>query len=255
MPDAPAYVVFCSYGNDSLALLQLLSEYRLTEQRKVAVVYSDTGWADQTWVQRVDAGEAWAASKGFDCHRTSSIGFLDLVKQRKMFPRGMAQFCTSELKIYPAQRWMDENDPDKRAVCVNGVRRAESQRRANTPIYVPISDAHGGRPLWSPLAEFSNEDRDAMIAKTGFDVLPHRSMECSPCIFSSRADLRQVPAARVDEIRAVEQALGGRTMFRPKAYAGAVGIDEVMRWARSERGQYKPGTDDEADCDSGFCGA
>ena len=255
-PAHPEYVVFCSYGNDSIALLQLLSEYQLQRQAKVYVLYSDTGWADPDWEDRVNRGEAWATAKGFHCARTTSIGFPDLVRKKKIFPRGLAQFCTSELKIYPAQRWLDQNDPHKRAVCINGVRRAESQRRANTPVYVPKSDAHGGRPLWSAMAEFSHEDRDAMIAKTGFEVLPHRSMECSPCIFANRKDLRCVSQQRVDQIRALEAELGdGRTMFKPKAKGGAIGIDEVMRWAWSDHGKYSPLDNDVEDCDSGFCGA
>lgn len=249
------FVVFSSYGNDSIALLQLLSEYRLPAQRRVSVLYSDTGWADPAWTSRVAEAEEWATSLGFQTHRTESLGFEALVRQRKIFPRGQAQFCTSVLKILPAQRWLDDNDPDKQATCLNGVRRAESLRRRDTPIFVPISDAHGGRSLWSPLAEFSDEDRDALIVRTGFEPLPHRSMECSPCIFANRADLRKVSEERIDTIRTIESDLGGRTMYRPKAYAGAGGIDEVIKWAKSERGQYKAPEEHEADCDSGFCGA
>jgi len=255
-------VVFSSYGNDSLAVLQLLSEYRLPEQRHVSVLYSDTGWADEAWGARVDAAEEWAKGKGFHPDRTTAMGFEALARKRKTFPRGRLQFCTSELKIIPAQKWLAENDPDCRALCVNGVRRAESLRRSTTPEFVPVSAAHGGRSLWSALASFSDESRDALIERTGFEVLPHRSMECSPCIFSNRADLRGVKSCTVDRIRDLESDLG-RTMFRPKGYAGAEGIDEVMRWAWSERGQFKsytaaeptPETEDEPDCDSGFCGA
>ena len=248
------YVVFSSYGNDSIALIQLLSEYRLPSQRNVTVLYSDTGWADPSWAERVDKAELWAQALSFNTVRTETIGFEALVRARKIFPRGQAQFCTSVLKIFPAQEWLKENDYEGQMICVNGVRRAESLRRRGTPVFTPISDAHGGRPLWSPLAEFSDEDRNILIERAGFEVLPHRSMECSPCIFSSRADLRKVSEDRIDTIRQIEQDLGGRTMFRPKAYAGAEGIDEVIRWAQSERGQYKP-LDEEPDCDSGFCGA
>lgn len=110
-----------------------------------------------------------------------------------------------------------------------------------------------------PLAEFDDEARNALIERAGFEVLPYRSEECHPCIFSARADLRRVAKERVDQIRAIETDLGV-TMFRPKAYMGAKGIDEVMKWARSERGQYRSPelereVEEEADCDSGFCGA
>ena len=251
------YVVFSSYGNDSIALLQLLHEYRLPEQRTVAVVYSDTKWANAEWPARVTKAARWAETLGFFTATTEpELGFADLVRKRQIFPRGRAQFCTSELKIKPAQLWLDRHDPDRRAVCVVGVRRAESLRRSGTPPFVPISDAHGGRQLWHPLVEFDNEARDALVIRAGWEVLPHRSEECA-CIFSNRKDLRRFSEDKIDEIRDLERELaadGSRTMFRPKAYAGARGIDEVIRWARSERGKYRPEEDDEPDCDSGMCG-
>lgn len=37
----------------------------------------------------------------------------------------------------------------------------------------------------------------------------------------------------------------------PHRFKGAAGIDEVMRWARSDRGQYQPAC---SGCDSGMCG-
>lgn len=144
------FVLFSSGGNDSIAAMQLMHEYRLPEQRAVAVLYSDTGWAAPGWEERVTRVAAWAWSRGFFFARTQSVGFENLVHKKKRFPRGQMQFCTSELKIVPAQQWLQEHDPGGRAVCVNGVRRAESLRRRDTPVYVPISDAHGGRALWSP---------------------------------------------------------------------------------------------------------
>jgi hypothetical protein len=103
------------------------------------------------------------------------------------------------------------------------------------------------------LVEFSDDDRNALIARTPFEMLPHRSLECSPCIFSSRADLRNVSETRIAEIEQLESDVG-RVMFRPKAYAGADGVREVIRWAQSDRGKYKPDVEEEPDCDSGFCG-
>lgn len=247
------FVLFTSWGNDSIAAAQLIHEYGLPRQRRCVALFSDTGWAEPAWLDRVAEAEEWAQGLGFATHRTQSIGFADLARKRKTFPRGLMQFCTGELKIEPAKRWLEQHDPEIRAIAVNGVRRAESLRRAHTPVFTPISDSHGGRSLWSPLAEFSDEDRNALIARTPFELLPHRSMECSPCIFSSRADLRNVSEERAAEIEQLEQDVG-RVMFRPKAYAGAEGIREVLRWAHSDRGKYKPSEDDESDCDSGFCG-
>lgn len=252
-PAYPDFVLFTSWGNDSIAAAQLMHEYGLPRQRRCVALFSDTGWAEPLWLARVAEAERWAQSLGFETHRTQSLGFPDLARKRKTFPRGLMQFCTGELKIEPAKRWLEHNDPERIAIAVNGVRRAESLRRATTPVFVPISDSHGGRSLWSPLAEFNDESRNALIERTPFELLPHRSMECSPCIFSSRADLRNVSEERAQEIEALESEIG-RVMFRPKAYAGAEGIREVLRWAQSDRGKYKPDIEEEPDCDSGFCG-
>lgn len=252
-PTYPDFVLFTSWGNDSVAAAQLMHEYNIPRQRRCVALFSDTGWADPVWVARVEQAEQWAQSLGFVTQRTQSVGFADLARKRKTFPRGRMQFCTGELKIEPAKQWLGTHDPKRIAIAVHGVRRAESLRRANTPVFVPISDSHGGRALWAPLAEFSDADRNALIHRTPFDVLPHRSLECSPCIFSNRADLRNVSPSRVDEIAALERDVG-RVMFRPKAYANAEGIHEIMRWAHSDRGKYNPDAADEPDCDSGFCG-
>ena len=171
----------------------------------------------------------------------------------------------------PAQRYLAEVDPEGTGLCVVGVRRAESDRRKFAPAYIPRSEHHGWRPVWHPLVEFSHEERDALVIEAGFEVLDHRSDECEPCIFSARADLRRVGADKVAVIREIEQDTG-KTMFRAAAYAGASGIDEIMRWAWSERGKYlapeaadggsvgldkdssADGPEPEVDCESDFCG-
>jgi len=50
-------VIFASYGNDSVALIQWAHDKGL---RDVTVAYSNTGWAAQKWPMRVARGNAWA---------------------------------------------------------------------------------------------------------------------------------------------------------------------------------------------------
>lgn len=241
------YNLFSSAGNDSIATAQLLVEMGLPMTDRVRVVYSNTGWAAPYWLDRVLTFFSWAEKWGIEPVILGSKGFEALVREegnRKgeppgRFPSGLAKFCTRHLKILPSKKWLDEVDPGRTDICVTGVRREESQRRASTPIWMPDSENHGGRLRWNPLAEHKEDERNALIRRAGFDVLPHRSDECEPCIFSSRADLRRVRPEKVDIIRQMEKDTG-KTMFRPKAYAGANGIDEVMRWAWSEPGKFKP---------------
>lgn len=265
------YVIFASYGNDSIALIQWAKEKGL---KKVCVVYSDTGWAAEWWQDRVKKGEAWVKNIGFTPVTLNSIGLEALVKKKKGWPRQGIQFCTQELKIFPALDWLKQNDPEKTAVCMVGVRREESANRANWPEWVDESPNHDGREMWSPLVALKDNERNNLIERSGFDVLPHRSMECFPCINSNREDLRVLAKDRnrIEAIELIETEMGftskgkPRTMFRPYRYMGATGIREIVEWAKAPKGKYVPkGQNDQGEldlddgtgggaCNSGWCG-
>lgn len=259
---SPRYIARCSYGNDSIAMLQLMHEHGL---KNVAVVYSDTGWATHQWVERVDRGEEWVRSLGWEPVRLASKGFEAGVlghSQTGMFPTRIRKWCTKELKIRPFLAWVKDADPDKQAIVCVGVRRAESEARKAMPAFMPEQD--NGRHVWHPIVEFSDADRDAMIAKTPFEALPHRSDECGICINANRADLRRASEDHIARVETLEQSIG-RPMFNPAKYAGADGIREVVRWAESERGKFKPAGlkpdmplfDDEPGetCEDAWCGS
>lgn len=232
------HVLFVSYGNDSLALLQWAIENKL---QGCVALYSDTGWASSAWPERVRRWEEYAGKNGISTARTESIGMPELIKLKKAWPRNGLQFCTEHLKILPALRWLEKNDPNKNAVCVCGVRREESARRRSWPEWIEESEKHGGRPLWSPLVSVTQAQRDVLIMRAGGEPLPHRSQECFPCINSNRAQLRLLTEGRVEEIERLEAEMGHtaegkpRTMFRPYRHQGATGIREVWEWAKAER--------------------
>ncbi len=229
------FVVFVSYGNDSIALVQWAHE---NELEGVAVVFTDTGWMADGWAERVEKGEAWVRSLGFTPYRTSSIGFRQLARDKKGFPTQKFQWCSFILKIEPGQRWLAENDPDCRAVCLVGVRRDESQDRADFPEWLIKSMNHGGRMMVAPFATFSEVERNAFIQRAGWEVLPHRSRECR-CINSNRNDMKRFTDNDWQAVSEIEQEVG-KPMFRPKRHMGAVGAAEVRKWANSPRGNYQP---------------
>lgn len=254
------YVIFASYGNDSIALIQWAHEQGL---RDVTCLYSDTGWAADWWLGRVEMGEALAASYGFATARTESEGMLALIKRKKGWPAGggMGSFCTSELKVIPALNWLKANDPEGDAVCMTGVRREESTHRSDAPEHVSDSERHGGRDLWQPLVRHTDAMRDELILRAGWVPLPHRSMECFPCVNANIDDLRMLTEDRIELIDITERDMGmtgkgkPRVMFRPARHKGAVGIRNVVEWAsclreRDQMEMFGSG----AGCDSGFCG-
>lgn len=259
----PRFVIFSSYGNDSVALIQWARNAGLKD---VAVVYSDTKWSAKSWEARVNTLEWWVAKmgNGFWCDRTTSQGFVSLAHEKKAFPTQQFQWCSYILKIEPGQRWLAENDPDKRAVCLVGVRREESQARAKFPEQIASSGNHGGRTMLAPLANLTEAERDSLLEQAGVTPLPHRSMECSPCVNSNRADIRALDEDALSTVEALEADMTEkfgltkngkrRTFFRPHRHMGAVGIREVKRWADSKRGGFEP--EPEADnytCNNGFC--
>lgn len=245
------FVIFSSYGNDSCALIQWAHEWDL---ENVAVVYSDTGWATRGWDARVAKMEDWVRSLGFTPHRTSSIGFRQLARDKKGFPTQRYQWCSYVLKIEPGMRWLEENDPNKSAICIVGARRDEAadplSTRARFPEYLVRSENHGGRMMLAPMVDFNAAARDALLLRAGIDPLPHRSGECK-CINSNKADMRRFDEADILEIEAAEDEIG-RPMFRPHRHMGATGIHEVIRWANSDRGKYVPEPERET-CNSGWC--
>lgn len=261
-PDEPIHVLFASYGNDSIALIQWAHERGL---KGLTVVHSDTGWAADHWIERVQAGADWARSLGFTATALHSEGMIPLVTRKKGWPLPQKyKFCTEHLKINPAKEWLAANDPDGDSICMVGVRRCESRARATWPTWVEESDKHGGRSLWSPLALMLDDERDALVARTPFPLLPHRSQECFPCINANRNDLRRLTPERVEEIAALEARMGftsndkPRTMFRPYRHQGATGIREVWKWAQSKHGEYGKRQlvilGEGTGCDSGMCG-
>lgn len=245
------YIARCSGGNDSIAMLQMLDEHSLKD---VTVTYSETNWGDKSWEARVAEVEAWVLSLGWAFVRVPSIGFEEMVLSQTatgMFPTRIRKFCTKYLKIKPFLKWVAEFDPEKRAIICVGVRRAESKARSGAPAFMPEHD--DGRHVWQPIVEFSDADRNAMVAKTPLPLLPHRSKECF-CINWNRDDLRNASEDHITRVEALEAKVG-RPMFDPKDKMGAVGIREVVRWANSERGQYQAPAEDDFSCEDTWCGS
>lgn len=245
-------VISSSYGNDSIALIQWALENQLPD---VTVVFIDTGWSADGWLERVARCEEWVRSIGFTALNIKpAVQFEELMRTKKGFPSQQFQWCSSFLKGLPFLTWIDEADPGHQAMVLIGKRREESNDRADIPEYVEGSIYHGGRTLRHPLYLHDAAQRDALLRRAGFEPLPHRSKECSPCINANKVDLMQLTQAEIDKVKALE-ADTGQNMFRAKKKGGAVGIEQVIRWAYSGHGRFnKDQVELFSTCSSGFCG-
>lgn len=251
-------IFFSSFGNDSLALIQWGIEQGLKDMH---VAYSNTGWARDDWPDRVAKAKDWVENYGATFHQIESEGFEALVRRKKAFPTNGMAFCSYELKIEPATEWLEKIDPDKKAVCYTGVMRIESNARADWPEVIEESTNHGGRKLVSPMATFSEWQRDELLARTPFEKLSHRSAECWPCVNANKADIQMVEPERVRFISDFEKSMGvgirsgnPKYMFRKSKHGGAEGFKQVYERACSGAKHYSPDQEDLFGCDSGFCG-
>lgn len=250
------YLISTSMGNDSIALIQWAHERELED---CYVIYMDTGWSHPDWSDRVRKGELLAEQYGFVTWRTRSrFTFAEWVEHKKMFPTNKYQWCTSYLKIIPFGIFLDFIDPLCDATVIVGKRRVESKKRKSTQEFETKSNYYTGRTIWNPLYKHSDKDRNKLLTRAGFKVLPHRSLECCPCVNAGRHDLRETPEVCIERVRSLEQVTG-KTMYGTSRYQGASGIDEVMEWAASGKGKYKKGQGRLWNykgelCGSGLCG-
>jgi len=238
------YIVGCSGGNDSIALIQLM----LNKKLSFCVVYNDTGWARDDWSDRIEAVRAWLTGEGVELLVTESEGLEALVRRKKGWPMPASkmQFCTSELKEKPTLELLSKIDPKCNLTFVTGRRRAESLNRRDMPQHQLDSAKHGKREVWNPLYLHDEAMRDELINQTPFKPLPHQSMECYPCVCANKTDLAAMPLndSKIDRIEIIEIEMGHtrnekpRTMFRPYRVGGGVGIRQAVAWGRGERG-YK----------------
>jgi 3'-phosphoadenosine 5'-phosphosulfate sulfotransferase (PAPS reductase)/FAD synthetase len=151
------YCISASYGNDSVALIQWAREQGLED---VTVIYSDTGWGSVEWPARVEQCEEWARSLGFKTHRViANMQFEELMQHKKGFPSQRYQWCRALLKIIPFLTWLDDADPELQTTIVIGLRRSESQERANTPEFIEKSERHGGAKGIRQVIQWANSER------------------------------------------------------------------------------------------------
>lgn len=232
-----------------MAMIQWSIEQKIPD---VHVVFCDTGWSAPGWMTRVNKVHDYAKANGMKAHIVKSLGMQELVRMKKGFPGNAQQFCTAHLKGVPFLEWIDEEDKDCTAIVMVGKRRAESEARKNTPEYIHDSEYHGGRTLWHPLYLHTDAERNALIERSGFQPLPHRSLECNPCVNANRQDFLRLTPGEIERVNDLEVEIG-KPMFRPKRF-DALGIYGVIAWAKDgrDRGDF---AQEDAQCASLFgCG-
>ena len=244
-------VASVSGGKDSTALMLALRESQIPAR----YVFADTGWeAAETYAyldllrQRLDVVIDVVGVDG---------GMVERVRYRAGFPARMQRWCTRELKLQPLRAYHDELGVE--TINAMGVRAEESERRAAMPEWA--DDEEWGGWVWRPLMRWTVADVLAIHHRHGVPVNPlytrgHDRVGCYPCIYSRKDEIAIIAANspdRIDEIRKLEREMtdlrAARNEERPGRYSHAqatffqtrvpgrtMSIDEIVAWARTDRG-------------------
>jgi 3'-phosphoadenosine 5'-phosphosulfate sulfotransferase (PAPS reductase)/FAD synthetase len=244
-----------SGGKDSTALILALREADIAAR----YVFADTGW---------EAPETYAYLDYLRDRLGIAIdvvgvpgGMTAKARARAGFPGRMQRWCTRELKIEPLRAYHDRiiDETGVETVSAMGVRAQESAARAALPEWEdePEDRRSWGGYVWRPLIRWSVQDVLEIHNRHGVKVNPlyqrgHDRVGCYPCIFDSKEGIRLLPEERIAQIRELEAEVteirAQRNAEQPGRYAhdganffqtqrkGFVGIDEVVKWARTDRG-------------------
>ena len=225
------YILRSNYSNNSIALIQWAHEQGLED---VTVVYVDTGWAAEDWLDYVSKCENFARGLGFKVkHIQPATPFDDVMEMKGGFPSRQRQWCALHLKGIPFLKWADEIDPESKATVLLPKSGVETNF-IDIPEYIESCEFNGERRVWQPFFNLDQSQRDALLTRAGIAALPHPSQECSPCINSTVMTLRKLTAGDIEKIAELEEELEA-TLFLPQDCGGASGIRAVVEWAKTAK--------------------
>lgn len=211
-------IIIANFGNDSIALIEWARQQSLAD---VFVLSVDTGWAAPGWEKRVALVDRYLKKNNIKHIRlTSEYDFPTLVRERKNFPSIKFHWCASILKGLPILDYLDQVDPGLSATIILAKRRQQASALQNLPEFEAESHAYGSRKIWYPLYLHTLEQRNQLIAQSGFDLISTRSLECDPCIYNQCRDFKRLDSQRILQVAELEKKVG-RTMF-------SVAIDKVV---------------------------
>lgn len=178
----------------------------------------------------------------------TGIPMLDVALWKGRFSSRINQFCTHELKVKPMIEQVYEPiwDSGKEAISWQGIRRAESKRRAEAAIYEETPD---GFDIYRPLVEWSARDVFDMHDKYNIDPNPLYKMGmkrvgCEVCINETKNSLYEIARRFPEAIEKLDKweklvgkasKIGKATFFTIDALQGD-GIKERVEWSKTKYG-------------------
>jgi len=197
------YLVSLSGGKDSTACL--LWALNTLPKEDIIPYYIDTKWEHDAVYEYLDYLEEKLDIKII---RLESEGMEALSKRKKMMPNRMYRFCTENLKIKPAiEFYKTFQDKGIDFINITGVRRDESEARANTESFVISQD---GIKTLHPIAYWNTQRVFDYHKENGIDVNPlykkgFNRVGCYPCIYARKHELMLMEDKYVQRLRNLEK--------------------------------------------------
>lgn len=209
------YLVSVSGGKDSTAcLVYMLDNYRKSQ---IIPYFCDTGWEHPKTYEYLRYLEDVLK---VEIVRLQNIAMEELCKKKKFFPSSRFKFCTNELKIKPAEKFIKSCKENYKIVNVVGVRQLESQNRekenlwktnfmGNSPAKY-FTKKRGKVYSKKALRKYYAEDNTVttyqpFVYKSAVETVKysldrgvkinplydkgHKRVGCYPCIFASKNDI------------------------------------------------------------------
>lgn len=206
------FVVISNYGNESIALIQWAHDQRLDN---VTVVNVDTGWSAPSWPAHVQHCKDWVLGLGMTpITLKPKVDFESLMRTQNGFPSRKFSWCANFLKALPILDWLDSPtvDPVAEATIVLARRRYASRVNFDLPEWIEEEEKLGDRKVWHPLYLHDNDSRNDLIEKANFKVMPHRSLECDPCINSDLSDVLRMDVSVLQRTALLENELNSHLL-------------------------------------------
>lgn len=255
------FVVNVSGGKDSTATALAMVEAGIPHRR----VFADTQWEAPETYEHI---ELLRDKLGPIDVCGYPGGMPAKIREGARFASRMQRWCTRELKIEPLRAYCDAIEATGAiVVTVTGIRAEEGTATNGRAEMAEVEDdTQWGGWMWRPIHKWTIADVLAIHHRHGVPVNPlyqrgHDRVGCYPCVMANKEDVRLVAEhapERIAEIRALEEVVTAERLRRneetPGRYAypdasfflkaanrstpGApiVKIDEVVTWARTERG-------------------
>ena len=215
------YLVSLSGGKDSTACL--LWALNTLPKEDIITYYIDTKWEHEAVYEYLDYLEE---KLDIEITRLESEGMEALSIRKKMMPNRAMRFCTENLKIKPSLEFYKKFQDDWiDFINIVGVRREESETRANTECFAISKD--GIKTLY-PIAYWKTQRVFDYHKEHGIDVNPlykkgFTRVGCYPCIYARKHELQMMEPEYVQRLRGLERKVsdvvsngGKKVKFFPK---------------------------------------